>query len=56
MGSSYDFAGDNENPEERLLFLKDFDMNRAMTEKALETLPKNRELLMKIRDFGLQSV
>ena len=56
MGSSYDSASRNEYPEERVAFLKDFDRTKAMTKKALETLPSNRELLMKIRDFGLQQV
>lgn len=56
MGSSYGYADSSKNPEDRRLSLKDFDMNRSMTEKALDTLPKNRELLLKIREFGLQPV
>jgi len=56
MGSLYDFAKHGESPEERISFLEDFEMNMGMTRKALESLPKNRELLTKIRDFGFQQV
>ena len=56
MGFVTDGLGYPQCPQDKQIALKQFQLNQQAIDKARQVLPSNRELITKIRQYGLQRV
>ncbi len=56
MGFKTDFSFHQNNPQDQLLAQEQFVLNQKNTMKALAMLPSHRDLINKIKQYGLQTV